>query len=70
MGSGSSLWLAGTGCGSLPRLQFPDSEVNVIPDQAAVGKEHKWSLSTYVCLCVCVCVCVRVRVHAPSCSVL
>ena len=33
------------------------SEMTEIPDQAAVGKEHKWSLSTCVCLCVCTCAC-------------
>ena len=31
------------------------SEMTAIPDQAAVAKEHKWSLSTCVCLCVCTC---------------
>ena len=45
-------------------LQFPDGAMTAIPDQAVVGKEHKWSLSEDVCVCVCV------HINAPSCSYL
>ena len=47
-------------------LQFPDGAMTAIPDQAVVGKEHKWSLSEDVCVCVCAHACSQLLISCET----